>query len=98
MGAQARDQKGTALTIWRRLGLPFHLSRIHFDRHETKSVRENLVLDDGCVVVHVDILNRYCGHLRDSSLSGSVDAGGTLYTPLQSRFVEERLLYLRQFQ
>jgi hypothetical protein len=46
------------------LRLPFHLSRIHFDGHKTESVSEDFVLDDGSVVVYVDVLDRHGRHLK----------------------------------
>ena len=53
------------LTIRRGLGLPFHFSRVHFDGHETESMCEHFLLDDGRVVVHVDIFDRYGRYLCD---------------------------------
>lgn len=52
------------LTFRGRQGLPFHPSRIHFDGHQTQSVSKDLVLDDRCVVVDVDVLDCYCWNLE----------------------------------
>lgn len=70
---------GKGLVVWAGLLVPLHplvdALLAALEGHETQTVAEHLVLDDGCVVVNPHILNGECGDLGDQDTAEGVGDG-----------------------